>query len=55
VEGSGRLLAVDVASGDRRMLLDGLTRPVSLLVEADGAIVVTALDGNLYFLTETAE
>jgi hypothetical protein len=54
-EGSGRLLAVDVASGDRRMLLDGLTRPVSLLVEADGAFVVTALDGNLHFLTETAE
>jgi hypothetical protein len=49
--GSGRLLSVDSAAGDRRTILDGLTRPASILVWDDRRLVVSELGGNLYFLT----
>jgi hypothetical protein len=48
--GSGRLLRIDLATGTREVLLDGMTRPVSVLVIEPGAIVVSDLGGNLHFL-----
>jgi len=48
--GSGRLLRLDLATGRREVLLDGLTRPVSVLVVDPHLIVVSDLDGNLHFL-----
>ena len=55
VAGSGRLSSVDLATGERRAILDGLTRPASVLVWDDGELVVSDLGGHLHFLTETAE
>ena len=55
VEGSGRLSSFDVATGERRVILDGLTRPASVLVWDDGELVLSDLGGHLHFLTETAE
>jgi hypothetical protein len=52
--GSGRLLAVD-ASGKRRVLLDGLTRPAALLVFDEHQTVVSQLDGTLIFLKRNAD
>ncbi|MGH6923794.1 MAG: ScyD/ScyE family protein [Propylenella sp.] len=49
--GTGRLIAFDDMHGGRSVLLDGLTRPVSVLVWDDDEIVVSELGGNLYFLT----
>ena len=51
VSGSGRLLAMNPATGARQIILDGLTRPVSVLVWDDRQLVVSELGGNLYFLT----
>jgi sugar lactone lactonase YvrE len=48
--GSGRLLAIELASGDRQVLVDGLTQPVGVLVFDANQIVVSQLDGNLIFL-----
>jgi hypothetical protein len=48
--GSGRLLRIDLQTGKRDVLLDGLTRPVSVLVVDPQLIVVSDLDGNLHFL-----
>jgi hypothetical protein len=48
--GSGRLLRIDLASGKRDVLLEGLTRPVSVLVFDQQLIVVSDLEGNLHFL-----
>jgi hypothetical protein len=48
--GSGRLLSIDLATGAREVVLDGMTRPVSVLVIEPGVIVVSDLGGNLYFL-----
>jgi hypothetical protein len=48
--GSGRLLSIDLATGTREVVLDGMTRPVSVLVIEPGVIVVSDLGGNLYFL-----
>ncbi len=48
--GSGRLLSIDLTTGTRQVVLDGMTRPVSVLVIEPGAIVVCDLGGNLYFL-----
>ncbi|MDL2409865.1 ScyD/ScyE family protein [Rhizobium calliandrae] len=53
-KGSGRLLKLDKATGDRKIILDGLTRPVSVLVWDERRIVVSELGGNLYFLTHEA-
>jgi len=54
--GSGRLLSLDRATGDRRIVLDGLTRPASVLVWDEGRLVISELGGSLYFLTrETAD
>ena len=50
VAGSGRLLGVDVASGKRDVLVDGLTRPVALVVTGPKRIVISALDGTLTYL-----
>jgi hypothetical protein len=50
-KGSGRLLRLNKMTGDRTILLDGLTRPVSVLVWGERGLVVSELGGNLYFLT----
>ncbi|CAN7760745.1 ScyD/ScyE family protein [Rhizobium leguminosarum] len=50
-KGSGRLLKLDKMTHDRKIVLDGLTRPVSVLVWDDRRLVVSELGGNLYFLT----
>ena len=53
--GSGRLLSIDTTSGARTVILDGLTRPASLLVWDETTVVITELAGRLDFLTkETA-
>jgi hypothetical protein len=53
--GSGRLLKLDKMTGRRIVILDGLTRPVSVLVWDERRLVVSDLRGNLHFLTaETA-
>ena len=54
-KGSGRLLKLDKMTGRRIVILDGLTRPVSVLVWDERRLVVSDLRGNLHFLTaETA-
>lgn len=50
--GSGRLLEVDLASGKRQVLVDGLTRPVDVLSLDNGVIVISQLDGKLVFLKQ---
>ena len=45
--GTGRLLEIDLETGERRDVVTGLTRPVSVLIRASGEIVVTGLDGSL--------
>ncbi|TGQ46918.1 ScyD/ScyE family protein [Mesorhizobium sp. M00.F.Ca.ET.216.01.1.1] len=50
--GSGRLLGLDLVSGKRQVLLDGLTRPVDVLPFDNVAIVVSQLDGKLVFLKQ---
>jgi hypothetical protein len=52
--GSGRLLRISSA-GARQSILDGLTRPVSVLVWDDRHLVVSELGGSLYFLTRNTE
>lgn len=49
--GSGRLLRFDKATGRRETVVDGLTRPVSILVWDAGQIVISELGGTLLFLT----
>jgi len=55
VSGSGRLLRINPATGDRQIILDGLTRPVCVLIWDDRQLVVSELGGNLYFLTRNPE
>jgi hypothetical protein len=50
--GSGTLLELDLVSGKRLVLLDGLTRPVDVLPLDNGSIVVSQLDGKLVFLKQ---
>ncbi|WP_331376842.1 ScyD/ScyE family protein [Sinorhizobium chiapasense] len=50
LKGSGRLLKLDKATGARQAILDGLTRPVSVLVWDERRLVVSELAGNLHFL-----
>ncbi len=53
-KGSGRLLRLDKMTGRRTVILDGLTRPVSVLVWDERRFVVSELGGNLHFLTREA-
>lgn len=48
--GTGRLIAFDNMHGGREVVVEGLTRPVSLLVSETGEIVISELGGTLYFL-----
>ncbi|UWU15582.1 ScyD/ScyE family protein [Rhizobium sullae] len=50
-KGSGRLLELNKMTPDRKIILDGLTRPVSVLVWDDRRLVVSELGGSLHFLT----
>lgn len=50
-KGSGRLLRLNRATLDRTVILDGLTRPVSVLVWDAKQLVVSELGGHLHFLT----
>lgn len=52
--GSGRLLSIELGSGERDVIVDGLTRPVGLLVFGADQIVVSQLDGSLIFLKRKA-
>ena len=47
--GSGRLSAMEPGAGDRRDVLAGLTRPVTLLLLASGRMAVSSLDGTVAF------
>ncbi|WEX74181.1 ScyD/ScyE family protein [Sinorhizobium numidicum] len=47
---TGRLLKFEAMTGRRRIILDGLTRPVSVLVWNGEQLVVSDLSGNLHFL-----
>ena len=49
--GTGRLIAFDDLHGRREVILDGLTRPASVLVWDDRRIVVSTLGDTIYFLT----
>jgi len=51
LKGSGRLLKFNKMTRELKVILEGLTRPVSVLVWDERRIVVSALDGNLYVLT----
>jgi hypothetical protein len=51
LKGSGRLLKFNKMTREPKVILEGLTRPVSVLVWDERRIVVSALDGNLYVLT----
>ena len=51
--GSGRLVSIDLASGGRQVLLDGLTRPAGLVVLGDDRIMIAQLDGTLIELKPT--
>ncbi|QFI68566.1 ScyD/ScyE family protein [Sinorhizobium alkalisoli] len=48
--GSGRLLMLDRKTGERSALVEGLTRPVSVLPWDAGEVVISDLSGNLHFL-----
>jgi hypothetical protein len=48
---SGRLLAADLNATTTTVVLDGLTRPASVLVIDNGTIAVSELAGNLHLLT----
>ncbi|MFA1675478.1 ScyD/ScyE family protein [Rhizobium mongolense] len=50
-KGSGRLLKLNKLTPDRKIILDGLTRPVSVLVWDERRLVVSDLGGNLHLLT----
>jgi hypothetical protein len=52
--GSGRLLRM-TSAGVRQIILDGLTRPVSVLTWDDRRLVVSELGESLYFLTRNTE
>ncbi|ASY65408.1 hypothetical protein SJ05684_b44260 (plasmid) [Sinorhizobium sojae CCBAU 05684] len=47
---SGRLLKLDPKTGERNVVVQGLTRPVSVLLWDAGEIVISDLSGNLHFL-----
>lgn len=49
-QGSGRLLMLDRKTGERSAVVEGLTRPVSVLLWDAGEIVISDLSGNLHFL-----
>ncbi|MBB4187722.1 hypothetical protein GGE07_004391 [Sinorhizobium terangae] len=51
LKGSGRLLKLDKTTGTRQTVLEGLTRPVAVLVWDERRLVVSELAGNLHFLT----
>jgi hypothetical protein len=50
VAGTGRLSIVDLRTGKPESLLDGLDRPVTVLVAPNGEIYVSALSGHVYRL-----
>jgi hypothetical protein len=49
--GSGRLLRIDLVSGERTALLTGLTKPATVLPLATGGYVVTQMGGPVLRLT----
>lgn len=51
LKGSGRLLKFNKMTHERTVILDGLTRPVSVLVWGGRRPVVSDLGGNLHVLT----
>lgn len=55
VPGSGRLIRFDLSKGSRDVILEGLTRPVSLLSLDATTIAITCLDGKIIQLKRTAD
>jgi len=51
---SGRLLKFNKGGRERKTILEGLTRPVSVLVWDERRIVISELGGNLYVLTRVS-
>ena len=51
--GTGRLVRIDLGSEARTLLLDGLTRPVTVVPMGDGAALVVQLNGEILTLTPT--
>jgi hypothetical protein len=47
---SGRLLRIDRTTGERQVVVEGLTRPVGILLLDGGQVVLSQLDGKLVFL-----
>ena len=45
--GTGRLLRIDLAAAERTVLLDGLTRPVTVVPMGGGAALVVQLSGDI--------
>jgi hypothetical protein len=52
--GSGRLLSIDRTSGERQVLLEGLTRPAAVLVLDARQTMVSGLDGTIVFLRRSS-
>jgi hypothetical protein len=48
---SGRLLRVDLATATRTVLLEGLTRPVTVLPLGDGTALIVQLNGDIVRLS----
>ncbi len=49
--GSGRLLGIDRASGERTVIVDGLTMPATVLPRAAGGYIVTQMGGPVLEVT----
>jgi hypothetical protein len=49
--GSGRLLGIDRPSGERTVIVDGLTMPVTVLPRAAGGYIVTQMGGPVLEVT----
>jgi hypothetical protein len=51
--GSGRLLSINITSGEREVLIEGLTRPTAVLAFDARETIVSQLDGTIVFLSRT--
>ena len=49
--GTGRLLRIDLETAERTVLLDELSRPVTVVPMDDGAMLVVQLDGAIFVLS----
>jgi hypothetical protein len=47
---SGRLISIDVSSGEHQLIIDGLTRPATVLVVDQRTMAISELGGALVFI-----